>query len=81
MILLAKSRTTTANHLNLLRVPIRKARPHAAQVADRWHLSKNASHAFLDAVRKSMRQIGTALSAAAVDTAPLTAAERIQHEG
>jgi transposase len=31
-----------------------KALPHAAQVADRWHLMENASHAFLDAVRKSM---------------------------
>ena len=34
-----------------------KALPHAAQVADRWHLMENASHAFLDAVRKSMRQV------------------------
>ena len=34
-----------------------KALPHAIQVADRWHLMENASHAFLDAVRKSMRQI------------------------
>ena len=33
-----------------------KALPHATQVADRWHLMENASHAFLDAVRKSMRQ-------------------------
>lgn len=31
-----------------------KALPHATQVADRWHLMENASHAFLDAVRKSM---------------------------
>ncbi len=34
-----------------------KALPHATQVADRWHLMENASHAFLDAVRKSMRQV------------------------
>ena len=34
-----------------------QALPHAEQVADRWHLMENASHAFLDAVRKSMRQI------------------------
>jgi transposase len=34
-----------------------KALPHAIQVADRWHLMENASHAFLDAVRKSMRQV------------------------
>ena len=34
-----------------------KALPKASQVADRWHLMENASRAFLDAVRKSMRQI------------------------
>jgi len=34
-----------------------KALPHATQVADRWHLMENASRAFLDAVRTSMRQI------------------------
>nr|WP_233285902.1 transposase [Bradyrhizobium brasilense] len=33
--------------------------PHAVQVTDRWHLMENASRAFLDAVRKSMRQIRT----------------------
>ena len=32
-----------------------KALPNAIQVADRWHLMENASAAFLDAVRKSMR--------------------------
>jgi transposase len=40
-----------------------KALPHAVQVADRWHLMENASHAFLDAVRKSMRQIRAAIGA------------------
>ena len=35
----------------------KKALPLAIQVADRWHLMENASHAFLDAVRKSMRHI------------------------
>jgi transposase len=34
-----------------------KALSEAEQVADRWHLMENASRAFLDAVRKSMRQI------------------------
>jgi len=58
-----------------------KALPQATQVADRWHLMENASHAFLDAVRKSMRQIRSAIGAAAVGPDLLTAAERIQYEG
>jgi len=58
-----------------------KALPHALQVADRWHLMENASAAFLGAVRKSMRQIRSALGAAHVDPALLTAAERLQYEG
>ena len=58
-----------------------KALPQATQVADRWHLMENASHAFLDAVRKSMRQIRSAIGAATVDPDLLTVAERIQYEG
>ena len=58
-----------------------KALPQATQVADRWHLMENAGHAFLDAVRKSMRQIRSAIGAATVDADLLTAAERIQYEG
>jgi hypothetical protein len=58
-----------------------KALPHAAQVADRWHLMENASHAFLDAVRKSMRHVRTAIGAATVNPDLLTSAERIQYEG
>lgn len=58
-----------------------KALPHATQVADRWHLMENASHAFLDAVRKSMRQVRTAIGSATINPALLTAAERIQYEG
>ncbi len=57
------------------------ALPKAAQVADRWHLMENASGAFLDAVRISMRQIRSALGAVTVDVALLTAAEKIQYEG
>lgn len=57
------------------------ALPHAGQVADRWHLMENASNAFLDAVRKSMRQIRAAIGAATINPALLTAAERIQYEG
>ncbi len=58
-----------------------RALPNALQVADRWHLMENASAAFLDAVRKSMRPIRAAIGAAAVDPALLTAAERLQYEG
>ena len=58
-----------------------KALPHATQVADRWHLMENASHAFLDAVRKSMRQVRVAVGSATINSDLLTAAERIQYEG
>ena len=58
-----------------------KALPLATQVADRWHLMENASHAFLDAVRKSMRQIRSAIGAAIIDPDLLTAAERLQYDG
>jgi transposase len=58
-----------------------KALPHAVQVADRWHLMENASRAFLDAVRKSMRQIRAAIGATTINPELLTAAERIQYEG
>ena len=58
-----------------------KVLPKATQVADRWHLMENASRAFLDALRKSMRQIRTAIGAATINHDLLTAAERIQYEG
>ncbi|HEY5410597.1 MAG TPA: ISL3 family transposase [Caulobacteraceae bacterium] len=58
-----------------------RALPGAMQVADRWHLMENASQAFLAATRQSMRQIRTALGAATIDPALLTAAERLQYEG
>lgn len=58
-----------------------KALPQATQVADRWHLMENASRAFLDAVRKSMRQIRAAVGAATINPDLLTTAERIQYEG
>jgi hypothetical protein len=54
-----------------------KALPSAVQVADRWHLMENASAAFLDAVRKSMRSI----RATTMDPKLLTAAERLQYGG
>jgi transposase len=58
-----------------------KALPHAVQVADRWHLMENASRAFLDAVRKSMRQVRSVIGATVINPKLLTAAERIQYEG
>jgi len=58
-----------------------KALPQATQVADRWHLMENASRAFLDTVRRSMRQIRGAIGAATINPDLLTAAERIQYEG
>lgn len=58
-----------------------KALPHAVQVADRWHLMENASWAFLDAVRKSMRQVRSVIGATTINPKLLTAAERIQYEG
>jgi transposase len=58
-----------------------RALPNATQVADRWHLMENASHAFLEAVRKSMRQIRSAIGATTISPDLLTCAERIQYEG
>ena len=58
-----------------------KALPQAVQIADRWHLMENASRAFLDAVRKSMRQIRGAIGATTINPKLLTAAERLRYEG
>ncbi len=58
-----------------------RAAPQAVQVADRWHLMENASAAFLEAVRRSMRPIRVALGSATIDPTLLTHAERLQHEG
>jgi hypothetical protein len=60
---------------------VARALPKATQVADRWHLMENASSAFLDAVRKSMRSIRQALGAGEVNPTLLTCAERLQYEG
>jgi transposase len=42
---------------------------------------ENASRAFLDAVRKSMRQVRNVIGATRIEPELLTAAERIQYEG
>jgi transposase len=60
---------------------VARALPHATQVADRWHLMENASVAFLEAVRLSMRAVRNTLGAATINPALLTAAERLQYEG
>jgi transposase len=44
-----------------------RALPNAVQVADRWHLMENASAAFLDAVRKSLRLIRAAVGTTVVN--------------
>jgi hypothetical protein len=53
----------------------------ARQVADRWRLMENASQAFLDVVRKSMRATRRALGVGEIDPALLTCAGRLQYEG
>lgn len=58
-----------------------RALPGAEQVADRWHLMENASRAFLDSVRKSMRQIRSVVGATVISPELLTSAERLQYEG
>jgi transposase len=58
-----------------------RALPEAVQVADRWHLMENASAAFLDAVRRSMRGIRTAIGATTIHPELLTCAERLRYQG
>jgi len=57
-----------------------KALPDAIQVADRWHLMENASAAFLDAVRKSMRAIRAATGTPTITPEVLTSAEKLRYE-
>jgi hypothetical protein len=53
----------------------RQRRSLTIQVADRWHLMENASAAFLDAVRKSMREIRSAIGSTTITPDLLTSAE------
>ena len=57
-----------------------KALPNAVQVADRWHLMENASAAFLDAVRKSMRAIRGVIGTTTITPELLTSAEKLRYE-
>jgi transposase len=59
---------------------VAKALPDAIQVADRWHLMENASAAFLDAVRKSMRAIRIATGTPTITPELLTSAEKLRYE-
>jgi len=58
-----------------------KALPDAIQIADRWHLMENASAAFLDAVRRSMRGIRVAIGATTINPELLTCAESLRYQG
>jgi hypothetical protein len=52
-------------------------RPVSFRSPDRWHLMENASAAFLDAVRQSMRAIRTGIGATSINPDLLTPAERL----
>jgi transposase len=58
-----------------------RALPNAVQVADRWHLMENASAAFLEAVRRSMRGIRTTMGATTINPELLTCAEKLRYQG
>jgi transposase len=58
-----------------------RALPNAVQVDDRWHLMENASAAFLEAVRRSMRGIRTAVGATRINPELLTCAEKLGYRG
>jgi transposase len=56
-----------------------RALPNAIQAADRWHLMKNASAAFPDAGRESMRSIRSAIGATIINPELLTCVEKLQY--
>lgn len=74
----APSSRETAATIIRSQPPKRSPRRHRS---DNLHVMENASNAFLDAARKSMRQINAATGAATVDPELLTAAKRIRYEG
>ncbi len=58
-----------------------KGAPQALQVADRWHLLENASAAFLDIIRRHIRQLRRAISSGDIDPDMLSKAEKVQWTG
>jgi transposase len=60
---------------------VTRALPEAIQVADRWHLMENASAAFVEAVRRSMRDIRAAMGATTINPELLTCAEKLRYQG
>ena len=60
---------------------VTRALPEAIQVADRWHLMENASAAFVEAVRRSMRDIRAAIGATTINPDLLTCAEKLRYQG
>lgn len=63
------------------REAVAKGAPQALQVADRWHLLENASAAFLDIVRRHMRQLRRAITSGDIDPDTLSKAEKLQWAG
>ena len=55
-------------------------RAASMEVPDRWHLTENASSAFLDAACKSTPAIRGAIGAMTISPALLTSAEKLQYE-
>ena len=54
-----------------------RALPEVVQVADRWHLTENASQAFLAATRACMRQARAAVGAATVEASAACPAREV----
>ena len=58
-----------------------KGAPQALKVADRWHLLKNATAAFVEAVKRRMGDLRRAITGDGVDPEALSAAEKKRWAG